>query len=407
MSTEKAVKVLLVDDEDAFRQALAKRLERRRIEVFQAADGKSALEALKAFPVNVAVMDVKMPGMDGLETMACIKRDFPDTEVILLTGHAAVEDGIAGIRAGAFDYLQKPVETENLLNKIHQAYDKSRHQHDLAKEAELREALEKQMATAERLASLGTLAAGVAHEINNPLAIISEAAGYLQLLLKKDECREMPFHDRFEKAIEKIEKSVKRARRTTMQLLGFAGQPDAVYREIELDDLVEEVILLAAGQASAAGVTVAKEKNPSSVTLWTDPHRLRQVLINLVSNGIAACGRGGRVSLSFDSSNDWATIQVKDTGHGIPKENLERIFEPFFTTKPPGKGTGLGLFVSLDIVKRLGGDMQVKSKVGKGTIFQVSVPRLSKTCPGVCNDIDWRDKARELERRDNHGTGAH
>ena len=299
-------------------------------------------------------MDVKMPGMGGLEALDAIRRRHPQTEVILLTGHAAVDDGITGIRSGAFDYLQKPAETENLLNKIQQAYDKGRRQREIAQEAEMREALQKQMATAERLASLGTLAAGVAHEINNPLAIIAEAAGYMRLLLDKEECRAMPFHDRFEKALNKMEKSVKRARRTTMQLLGFAGQPDAVYREIELDDLVEEVILLVSGQASGAGVTVIKEQNPDSAALWTDPHRLRQVLINLASNGIAACDRGGRVTISFGFSDGMAFIQVKDTGSGIPKENLERIFEPFFTTKPPGQGTGLGLFVSLDIIKRLG-----------------------------------------------------
>ena len=407
MNQEKVISLLLVDDEDAFRQALAKRLSRRHMDVSQAASGEEALKALQASPVHVVVMDIKMPGMGGLEALSHIRHDFPKTEVILLTGHAAMEDGIAGIRSGAFDYLQKPVETENLANKIRQAFDKGQHQQDLAREAELRESLQRQMATAERLASLGTLAAGVAHEINNPLAIISEAAGYMQLLLKKEECHNMPFHDRLEKALGKIEKSVKRARRTTMQLLGFAGQPDAVYREIELDDLVEEVMLLVSGQASSAGVTVIKEQPSCPVTLWTDPHRLRQVLINLVSNGIAACDRGGRVSIGFSLADANALIRIRDTGHGIAKENLERIFEPFFTTKPPGKGTGLGLFVSLDIINRLGGAIQVKSKVGQGTSFQVSVPRLGTACPEMCNDIDWRDKARELERRDNHGAGAH
>ncbi|MBI9075473.1 MAG: response regulator [Desulfatibacillum sp.] len=407
MNNEKAIKLLLVDDEDAFRQALAKRLGRREMDVFQASTGEEALEVLKATPANVVVMDVKMPGMGGLDALSRIRHEHPGTEVILLTGQAAVEDGITGIRSGAFDYLQKPVETENLVNKIRQAFDKGKHRTDLAKEAEMRESLERQMATAERLASLGTLAAGVAHEINNPLAIIAEAAGYMRLLLKKEECATIPFHDQLEKALGKIEKSVGRAKRTTMQLLGFAGQPDAVYREIELDDLVEEVILLVSGQASGMGVTVIKEQNPCPIILWTDPHRLRQVLINLVSNGIAACDRGGRVFIGSAFSEGMAVIHVRDTGHGIPKENMDRIFEPFFTTKPPGQGTGLGLFVSLDIIKRLGGAIQVESKVGQGACFRVSVPRRGKACPEVSNDIDWRDKARELERRDNHGAGAH
>ncbi len=406
MNKEKAIRLLLVDDEKAFRQTLAKRLERRNMLVKQASDGEEALKILAEFPAHVVVMDVKMPGMGGLETLPLIRTDHPDCEVILLTGQAAVEDGISGIRSGAFDYLQKPVESENLTNKIRQACEKGRHQKALARESAMREVLEQKMVTAERLASLGTLAAGVGHEINNPLAIIAEAAGFMRLVLAKDGSESATHKERLDLALDKIEKSVNRARRITMQLLGFAGQPEAVLREISLDDLLDEVTLLVSGQALEQGVTVVREENTRPIVLWTDPHRLRQVIINLVSNGISSCGRGGRVKLGAGISDHAAMINVRDNGKGIPKENLSRIFEPFFTTKPPGKGTGLGLFVSQDMIEHLGGMIDVKSKVGKGTCFRVMIPLQAKALENKTESTSWRLKAIELKGRHNHGTCA-
>lgn len=403
MDIKKGIQVLLVDDEDGFRQTLAKRLGRKGLLISQAQTGEKALALLEQSPVDVVVLDIKMPGMGGLEALAHIKRKYPAIEVILLTGHAAMDDGIYGIKNGAFDYLQKPVEHENLLNKISQASEKKQREKERAEETEQRASMEKQMVSAERLASLGTLAAGVAHEINNPLAIIAESAGFMRLLMEKDELVNMPHLDSFANAIGKIEKSVGRAKKTTMQLLGFASEPDTVLREIDIGELLEEVALLVSGQATDKGVVIEKEEICEKILLWTDPQGLRQVLVNLVSNGVAACEPGGRVILGSVAVNEHVEIWVRDTGKGIPRENLEKIFEPFFTTKPPGEGTGLGLFVSLDIMDRLGGKIKVKSKVGSGTGFTVRIPRLYKPGQKKDRDTNWLDKAREFERRNNHG----
>lgn len=370
----KNIRLLLVDDEVEFRSTLAKRMQKRGVEVLQAPGGKECLSLLAEHSVDVVVMDVKMPGMNGIETLHNIRAMDIETEVILLTGHASTQDGVEGIKSGAFDYLSKPVRFEHLLKKVIQARNKIIAERQKKEASEYRARIQQQMIATERLAALGTLAAGVAHEINNPLAIINESAGYLTLLLKKEELAQMPHREAFDKALLKIDNSVKRARKITHQLLGTVRKSNALLAEVDLAELVNETIRLFHKEIQDIQIEVIQAKTKEMKPIWTDPDQLRQVLINLLSNAIHAISDQGRITIQIEASANGAAISVSDTGTGIPKERLEKIFEPFFSTKPPGEGTGLGLFVTREIVEKLGGTMSVESQVGEGSRFTVEIP---------------------------------
>jgi two-component system, NtrC family, sensor kinase len=370
------IRLILVDDEASFRDVMARRLSRRGIPAEVAAGASDCLAILKERPIDVVVSDVKMPGTDGLELLKQIKHRYPGTEVILLTGHANTADGVAGIKSGAFDYLTKPIELDHLIGKIHQAHEKIHREAEKAREAEFRRQMEAQMIVTERLASLGTLSTGVAHEINNPLAIIKESAGWMQLILQKAEMADIPRRADLEKGVGKIEEAVERARRITHQLLGFVQKDaDSTLMETDLADLIEETVDLVNREASHRNIEMVRNVDPDARKIRTDSYQLRQVLVNLVTNAIHATGDGGRIEIQLTRKDDQVQLMVSDTGEGIPRENLKRIFEPFFSTKSPGKGTGLGLFVTRNIVEKLGGTIDVSSRVGAGTTFTIILPR--------------------------------
>jgi signal transduction histidine kinase len=374
------INALLVDDENDFRQILAKRLNRRGIRVREADRGEKALQMLAEMTADIVVLDVKMPGMNGIECLKRIKRKHAQTEVIMLTGHADIQGGVEGIKSGAFDYLSKPVELEHLVRKIKQAFHKIQ-RIQAEKEAQaFKEQVQQQMVVAERLVALGTMASGVAHEINNPLAVIQDSAGWLEQILEKPEMQAMPRRDDFKKGLERINKAVKRAGKITQQLLQAVKTQTtemadpSTFVEVSLKQLSEEAITLVEPEAALKNITIRLETPEPDPSAWTDPMQLLQVLLNLLSNSIQATDDGGQVLVRLDTSLEEAKILVKDTGCGISKENISRVFEPFFTTKEADQGTGMGLYVSWGIITSLGGLISVESEVNKGTAFTITLP---------------------------------
>lgn len=293
----------------------------------------------------------------------------------MLTGHADLESSLEGMRFGFFDYLTKPVDIDTLIAKIHDAQSR-RQGEEPDGDNTFGDKLKQHMIVADRLASLGELAGSIAHEINNPLAIIAESAGWLHSHMERYPDLPTGLESDIRLALDKIESAVERARRISHNFLRFARSPEAMVSKIDLRDLAAEVVDLTSKTATNSEVRVEiSTSSDDSLRVSTDPYQLRQVLLNLVTNAIQAVPPGGRVSLQFVGDDQEVEIAIDDNGPGIPDENIERIFEPFFTTKPDGQGTGLGLAVSRGIVERLGGHIEVDSRPGEGCTFRVALPR--------------------------------
>jgi signal transduction histidine kinase len=368
-------RILLVDDEVDFLDNLHQRLVLRGMPALKASSGAEALATLENEDVDVVVLDVRMPGMDGIETLRRIKEDHPRIEVVMLTGHADLESSLEGMRFGFYDYLTKPVQIETLVSKIHDAHERG-DEGGINNGETFRGKLKQHMVVADRLASLGELAGSIAHEINNPLAIIAESAGWLRTRFNRAGGIPEQVAADAELALDKIERAVDRARRISQNFLRFSRSPDAIVRETNLGGLAAEVVELTSKTAYHHGVSVAVlSESEAATSLSTDPFQLRQVLLNLVTNAIQAVPEGGKVSIRLGGDDQEVSAAVEDNGPGIPEENIERVFEPFFTTKPEGHGTGLGLAVSRGIVERLGGRIEIDNRPGEGCTFRVVIPR--------------------------------
>lgn len=217
----------------------------------------------------------------------------------------------------------------------------------------------------EKLAELGRLTAGIAHEIRNPLAIIGYA---LELL-----CRDGGMTPFQVEMAEKIEMEIERLRTLTDGLLSFSSGREGCRRLVSLNDLLEEVLRLIRFELQRQAVALETELTELPL-VSADPNQLKQVVINLIMNAVQALDGKGTITLSTARCGDLVELAVGDTGPGIPAELLASIFDPFFTTKPEGEGTGLGLYLCRTIVREHGGEILVESKPGCGANFRVRLP---------------------------------
>ena len=247
------------------------------------------------------------------------------------------------------------------------AEEKARHEAYFEKYAkELEEEVNRrtlELAHSEKLASIGRLTAGIAHEIGNPLTAVFS---FLQILREKET-------DDFKKeSLDTVLLHINRIADTVRQLSGLAKVPPAETKETELNGVIESALGLLQFDKRAKGIKIIKELSPLPPVV-TDANRLSQVFVNLILNAVDAMHGGGALTVRSRPSGDRIEVEFEDTGVGIERENLQRVFDPFFTTKD--KGTGLGLSVSYSIVKRLGGDITVESEPGKGTRFTIKIPK--------------------------------
>jgi two-component system, NtrC family, sensor kinase len=224
-----------------------------------------------------------------------------------------------------------------------------------------------------KLASIGRLAAGVAHEINNPLAIINEKSGLIKDIFQ---LKQQYAHD--EKLIglvDSIHDSVARCGTITKQLLSFARHMDSSFQPVELENVIQDVIGFLGKEAEYRNIEITVHVSPDIPKFESDRGKLQQILLNLINNAFAALAEGGHLDITAKKLNDThIRIIVADTGCGIPAKDMKQIFEPFFSTKTKVGGTGLGLSITYSLIQELGGAIDVTSEVGVGTTFTITLP---------------------------------
>jgi signal transduction histidine kinase len=366
------VHVLVVDDERDFADLLSERLRARGMEVHTAYGGEQALEIARELHPEVVILDITMPGMSGLETLGALKSDRSGPEVILLTADSTLNTAVAGMKSGARDYLTKPADIDTLVSAIGDA--EGRHMEALSRQ---------RMAETAKLAALGELATGVAHEINNPLQVMISEAGWIEEILHEPDLTEAN-RSEMRTSLELIRHQARRCKAITAKLLTLRCALDAKGARTKLPILAGRLLDERRERIEALGVEVGQEWAPALGAMEIPESEWGQVLANVIDNALDAMENMNAAD-ALDASapvltlrgacgDAWMEVVVRDTGCGIEEHLLTRIFEPFFSTKEVGKGIGLGLAICHGIIEAMGGSITVRSSPGRGTTFTIRVP---------------------------------
>jgi two-component system NtrC family sensor kinase len=243
-----------------------------------------------------------------------------------------------------------------------------------------KEVMNQQIVETGKLASIGELAAGIAHEINNPVAIMVEEAGWIQDLLSEGIDKGDNFEE-FKRALDQIQTQGHRCKGITHKLLSFARKTDSRMETLQLNEFVNEVVDLLSQKFKYANIDVDVQLDPELPAIQASATEIQQVLMNILQNAVYAMEKtGGKIAVLTEADDQNISVSIKDTGPGISPDNLARIFDPFFTTRPVGKGTGLGLSICYGIINKMGGRIDVESKLDEGTTFTIVLP-LNRPAP--------------------------
>lgn len=374
-------RVLLVDDEPSIRLTMGEFLKRAGYSVLTAADYDSAV-VHKAEELDVAVIDINLPGKNGIQLLQRICGAEIYVPVIMITGEPNLSVIPEIVRAGAYDFIAKPIVKDVLLNAVGRAAEKKRLTDEkrrleqeikrYAEELEMRveertaELIEthKRLVTQERIAALGRAAAQVAHEVKNPLAGLLLYSLHLK-------GKASNFSESEALLVDKIVDTINHLNSRVEQILGFARPVSLTLYPGNLSQIINDILELLRPQLTGNKVEV-RFKDQQAVYGMIDDSSMRGALMNLMLNAIEAMSEGGTLSIAIDQTADSLQLKIADTGPGISEEEAKKIFEPFYTTK--ALGLGLGMPYAKKIIDQHGGTISLNSRAGEGTTICITLP---------------------------------
>jgi signal transduction histidine kinase len=375
--------VLLVDDEPSLRLTMAEFLKRAGYSVLTAADYDSAA-VHKAEDLDVAVVDINLPGKSGIQLLQKLSSAQIYVPVIMITGEPNLSVMPEIVRAGAYDFIAKPIVKDMLLSAVARAAEKKRLTDDkrrlereiklYAEELEMRvdqrtaELIEthKRLVHQERIAALGRAAAQVAHEVKNPLAGLLLYSLHLK-------SKAANFSQSEAALVDKIVNTINHLNSRVEQILGFARPVNLKLRSGDLHQIVTDVLELVRPQLLANNVEVSLLLGQQPASVMLDESSLRGALMNLILNAVSAMPDGGKLTITLTSIDEMLRLEITDTGHGIAEEEVKKVFEPFYTTKE--HGLGLGMPYAKKIIEQHGGSISLSTQLGEGTRIQIELPK--------------------------------
>ena len=375
--------VLLVDDEASIRLTMGEFLKRAGYSVLLEPDYDRAVRHL-AENLDVAVIDINLAGKSGIQLLHKLSSSDVYVPVIMITGEPNWSVLPEIVRAGAYDFIAKPIVKDVLLNAVARAAEKKRLTDEkrrleeeikrYAEELETRVAertaelveTHKQLVAQERIAALGRAAAQVAHEVKNPLSGLLLYALHLKSTATNFSENEINLLDKIVRTINHLNSRVE-------QILGFARPVSLTTHDGNLNQIVTDILELLRPQLTANQVEVHLSLAEEGAHAMIDEASMRGALMNLMLNAVEAMPDGGLLSISVEQTDETLRLEIADTGSGIGEEQATKIFEPFYTTKE--QGLGLGMPYSKKIIDQHGGTISLSSQLGKGTTITIVIPR--------------------------------
>lgn len=379
IATAELPQVLVIDDEMGPRESL-RMLLKPSYQVHTADSVEKGLKLLTEKRPDAIVMDIRMPGMTGIEGLRKIRQIDPHLSVIMLTGFGALETAKEALRLGANDYISKPFDAREMREVISRNVERTRIHRTSENAAdeikELNNRLLQELAQKERLASLGQASAEFVHDIGNPLTIVW---GYVQLLAKKLEDSEKtgdtPQSASSNKELEIIEQNVRLCRDLLTMWQSYGSVEAAPHKLVSISEIVREVVTSVGGMASETPVKLECDVTDDPCTLMGEAVQITRAIQNVIINAIQASAENqGTVSVSCIRKDFYVDVRITDTGAGISPDQMTKIFDPYFTTKQGKSGTGLGLYITKKVVEDHSGSIKVESDAGTGTTFTIRLP---------------------------------